>query len=491
MYFRLSVGKRYLAAVAFVLVILLPVLLYLSAPARTAAQETSGPMIPGGLSPRERLMYIASRSPAMAGMIDRMRLLEKTPASASLQELQEPLAEQGSPVVYYWRYVHAYCFVKASSFAPQKVDWYWWGWPDDPIEIDYMGDCHFYIEYGAEYVGDFGGYVGMPESKMITDQWKKGMKFNTSPVDIKAPYYWLGGWNWDCSVEGDCDVPDPGEFTSCNLPDPAGNYDGSTGIFTTKIGPTGADHWRCGYSMEILTNSGADLSVFSPKPGVTHSIIDLTTNKKTTEQIGGTPYELWIYMKGFGIKSPDLPKQSGWDYVNWWLEAVPWHARTNTGMWLDHTDPAWLRGDWSGPYVTEPDNYNACFDEYGDYGCWGGATWAHHNPAWWWSGTDYGPIRLPPSTPKALFQPSSISVTYVKSDAIVDKNWWWEGRDPQAGFLYDFGLWMGYMHKRISFITGDEISFSGNPTNVRATHYGWSMRSDLQLFGAYPDFTYY
>jgi hypothetical protein len=457
-------------------------------------------MIPGRLSPRERLLYIAARSPAMAGMIHRMRLLEKTPASASLQELQEPLAEQRSPVVYYWRYVHALCYVKA-SFAPQKVDWYYWGYdPDDPeapiLAKNYVGDCYFYVDYGAEYVGDFGGYVAMPDPKTITDQWKKGMKFNSGPDDIKAPYYRLNGGNWDCS---DLDTPrdycgglDPSEFTSCKLdPDGAGSYDAGTGTFTTTIGGTDAEHWRCGYWTEILTNSGADLSVFSPKPGVTHSIIDLTTNKPTTKPIADMPYELWIYMKGFGIKSPALPKQSAWDYLDWWLEAPPWLAKTDpitgpTGMWVDHTDPAWQRGLWSGPYISEPTD--ACL---GDYGCWGGARWAHLNPAWVWYGTDYGAIYQPPSTPKALFQPSSISLRYVKSDAIVDKNWWYEERDPQAGFLYDFHMWIGYMHKRISFITGDEIYFSGNPTNVRVTHSGNSIYSDLELFGAYPDFTEY
>jgi len=415
----------------------------------------------------------------MARHIEDLRLMDRTFAEEPNEpEAVMPQDVQYSPVIWAFRYVHAYCFVKG-SFAALKVDWVNWAGQD------YMGDCYFFVVYGAEYYGDFGGYVEMYGDKTITDQWKKGMKFNTSPDDVKAPYYWLDGGNWDCSdPDMDrqyCDNLAASEFTSCNLPDPAGNYDASTGIFTTTIGSTDPDHWYCGSWMEILTSSGADLTVFSPKPKVSSTVTDLTTNKnvKPEQMASGSPYELRINMNGFGIKTPAVKTQSSWDYVDWWFEGTPWHANPDTGMWVTRTDPSWYSGQWSGPFLAgnQPDWCPWTSDEGagGTYGCWGGAEWYHHNTwALYWQDEEgqWHPSNeffWPPSTPKALFPPSSMGLKFVKSDILIGPNF--DGTDTQLGtqgYLYQFHMWIGYSNKGISFITSNDITFSGNPTTVRA-----------------------
>jgi hypothetical protein len=63
--------------------------------------------------------------------------------------------------------------------------------------------------------------------------------------------------------------------------------------------------------------------------------------------------------------------------------------------------------------------------------------------------------------------------------------------DTTRTVLYDFGLEIQYVNKGISFITGDDITFSGNPATVRVTHAGRSVVWDLDLWGMYPEVTYY
>lgn len=89
-------------------------------------------------------------------------------------------------------------------------------------------------------------------------------------------------------------------------------------------------------------------------------------------------------------------------------------------------------------------------------------------------------ICLPPASTKALFDPSSVSFRYVRSelnqpDPVVP------GRP-----LYDFGLSIGYLHKGISFITGGEITMSGAPEDIRVTHGPLDVYSELYLYGEYP-----
>jgi hypothetical protein len=496
------ISRRHLMpilALTICLIIVLPTVLL---PATSKAQSV-GP--PGALSRRDRLGRLAAVSPAMARHIEELRLMDR----AFAQEPNEPedtLPEdvQDAPVIWAWRYVHVYCPV-SGSFAPLKEDWLNWAGQD------YKGDCHFYIDYGAEYYGDFGGYLAMPGDKKITDQWKKGMKFNTAPDDLKAPYYWLSGQNYDCSDtntdRGYCGGKDASEFTaSCTLdPKGAGGYDQNTGRFTTTIGATGEGHWVCGYSMEILTSSGSDLTVFSPKPSVSSTVTDLTTGKnvKPEQMVTDYPYELRINMKGFGIKTPALATQSSWDYVDWWFEGTAWHAQPDSGMWVTRTDPSWYINRWSGPFLATGDQPDWCpwtshEGAGGTYGCWGGAEWYHHNTwANYWQDTDgnwYPSYELfwPPSTTKALFPPSSVGLKFLKSDISIAPNFDGTETEPGTqGYLYQFGMWTGYSNKGISFITSNDISFSGNPTTVRAVTQGQhQVYFDLELYGTYPNRVY-
>jgi len=458
---RLHVSRRdacVIAALGLSLIIILPILIY---PRTTTAQATYGT----GFSSRERLMMIASRFPAFAQMIQETNTLERAPDWVPAGEAGRTpqLLVLDSYKVYYFRYVQAVCYVKASSFAPLKVDWAGWGVPG------YVGDCFFYVQYGARYEGD----IPMPDPKTITDAWKKSMKFNVDPSDLKAPYYWLGGWWWDCS---DPDMPldfrnavcrgDAAEFTACGSV--TGAYDPGSGSFSTTIGDTPGAKWSCGVDMALLTNKGADLSVLSPKPAVKAAEIPKTL-------VPGTRYAMQINMKGFGIKTPAPSKQSSWDKIWWYLEGPPWHVADEVGMWADHIEPYW----W--------------YDAWGDHPgpSWGGAQWYYTNPGW-------NRPYFVPATPTALFQPSSVSLNYKKSDTIVGPNAYDGAKN--TGFLYHAVLDIGYMHKGIGFIIGDRLSFSGNPEEIQPIDCysdpdlgpGWTWVGvywDLQLEAAYPDYT--
>ena len=460
-----------LAAVSLCLTLALPILLF---PAVTATVQTeqSGP------SSSKRLL--TEVSPAALRMITKKHLLERERGAQG----QLPEQEQEAAAIYYWRYVWALCMVK-NNFSPYKVDWYYWSWEywgTSELDKDYLGDCHFYVEYGADYYGDYGGEVTMADDKTITDQWKKGMSFNSGPDDLTQPYYWVvKPTPWDCSddslssdVRNDyCEGKPATDFAKCN--DLDGSYDATTGLFTTTIGYTDAKRWVCGVRMELLTRAGADLTVLSPKPGASYSI----TPKTKPAQIPDTQYELRIDMKGFGIKSPALPKQSSWAKTYLWLEGSGWQTRKDAGMWIDHIDPYYYDHWWSGPFISghEPD---WCMPDEG-YGCYGGAQWYLHNTWNNWQEPDPDLYRWPPATPKALFPPSSVTLKYVQSDHTMEDGW----------VLYDFGVEIEYIYKRISFITGDDVAFSGNPTNVRASHQGRNVQWDLTLSGTYPEVEYY
>jgi len=404
-------------------------------------------------------------------MIGEMHLLEKAPDWVPLRELEPAqLLLLDEWKVYYWRYVQTVCFVKASSFAPQKVNWIYGG-PTPPP--GYVGDCGFYVQYGARYQGD----IDMPDNKTITDAWKKNMAIGVGD-DLSQPYYQL--WQptgWDCSdpnLQDDyrtytCRGEDAGTYSPCDSVE--GSYDKTTGSFNTIIGGTPGEKWSCGVDMGILTKSGADLSVLSPKPGVTHSVVPTPPSSYPGGETGKT-YELWINMKGFGIKSPALSKQSAWNNVWWYLEAPDWQADGDTGMWPEHIDPGWYENAWPDEHLGAPS--------------WGGAEWYAYNPGW---------NRNPPSNPKALLQPSSVSLNYKKSDTTVAPNSFNEAAN--TGFLYHAWMDIGYMYKGISFIVANEPSFSGNPENIQPVQSyhepdGWTYVGpywDLILQAAYPDFT--
>jgi hypothetical protein len=449
----------------------------------------------------------------MARHIEDLRLMDRT----FVEEPNEPEGvirqdEQTAPVIVPWRYVYAYCPVKG-AFAPLKEDW--WNWAGQ----DYIGDCYFYVEYGVEYQDQGSGFgtTAFGTTMTITDQWKKGMKFNTAPDDLKAPCYVLSTMDVDCSDPGlsdkvrnnYCGGQDYTEFAPCHLPSTPefmSAYDAKTGVVKVTINPTDANHWRCFSTVEILTGSGADLSVFSPKPRVSNTVTDLTTNAKVKpEQMvtdGTHPYELRINMKGFGIKTPALTTQSSWNYVDWWIEGTAWQAESDTGMWVTRSDPGWYIGLWSGPFLGgNPDwcPWTSYEGAGGTYGCWGGAEWYHHN-AWanYWQDEEgqWHPsyeLYWPPSTGKALFPPSSVGLKFVKSQGIsLGPNF--DGTDTQPGtqgYLYQFHMYIEYRNKGISFITSNDIAFSGNPVTVRVDTQGRGLVSwNLELYGTYPDRIY-
>jgi len=462
-----------IAAITLCLIVAFPTLFF---PAVTATLPTAQ----DGASPN--ISFRRQVSPAVLAMITSRHAIFFTNEIGAQGRLPEDVQE--APIIWYWRYVWALCHVK-NNFSPYKLNWYYWIWGDwntPELDKNYMGDCHFYVEYGAEYYGDYGGYVEMPEAKTINDQWKKGMKFNNGPDDLTQPYYWVvQPTAWDCSKVDEnspyylseyiCRGLDPGLFSPCP-DDLAGKYYSTTGFFNTTIGSTPDGRWRCGVRMELLTSAGTDVTVLSPKPSVSHSL----TPKTNPWQIPETPYELRIDMKGFGIKSPALTKQSSWKRTYWWLEGNGYQAQENTGMWVDHIDPYYYQYWWSGPY--NPGNVPGwCVTEYG-LGCYGGAQWYVHNTYnnWWRVGPDSDLYFWPPVTPKALFPPSSVTLKYIRSNA--------------QGILYDYGVEIGYANKGISFITAHDISFSGNPTNVRVSHPGDNVQWDLDLLGSYPDAGY-
>jgi hypothetical protein len=364
---------------------------------------------------------MASVSPFMAELIEKAGLLEKASTRAPIQVETEP-QQYGPYTIVYYRWIYATCFVKTSSFAPLRVNWnYYQGVP-------YEGDCVFFVQYTAYYQGS----VVMP-AMTLTDQWKKGMSYASG--DLSKPYYVV---EW--SVAGSA----TGMY-----------YDPSTGLLTMKIGSTSGS-WDAYWYITMLTRNGADMTLFSPKPGVSHTI----TPKTKPDQIAGVQYDLRIAMKSFGIKSPGTRKGSAWQYAEWALEAPYWHVQGDTGMWVEQCDPYW----WWYLSNSHPGPAN------------GRAVWHQFNPP----ALDTRSLAV---APKAVFPPSSVALTYVKNDVLVAPN----GFDGSKGYLYQAYVFISYMGRGFSFVTGDQPSFSGNPLDTQT--YVDSLAANLWYYAAYPDYT--
>ncbi len=421
--------------------------------------------------------YMTEISPRVAQMIRGMHqsgyvYLQEDRAAMGFPDVQE------APLIYYWRYVWAFCFVKQDFSGNNTVNWYYWSWDfwsTPELDKDYIGDCHFYVEYGAEYYGDFGGYVAMAATKKIADTWKTGMVFNSNPDDLDKPYYWVvSPTEWDCSdpsvPRDQCEGGLPAaDFLPCDV---SGLYNPTSGVFTTSIGSTGAGLWQCGIRMEILTKNGIDFSVLSKRPEVSHTITPVTD----PPQIAGKSYQLRVEMTGFDIKSPVLAKQSSWAQTYWWLEGSGWQASKNKGMWLVDQDPYFYQGWWSGPYLAGHES--GCT---ATFGCHAGVQWYLRNTWRNWDPSypyNYNWYLWPPAMPIVHFPPSFAAFKYTKST------------DTTHTF-YNFGLEIKYVHKGISFIIGNDISFSGNPATVRAWQSRRAVQFDLDLVGSYPAPTYY
>ena len=383
-----------------------------------------------------------ARSPIFARLIEDAGLLETAsdvaPVWARSGEGVTP--EASATQIEYWRYVEAICFVKASGFAGLKVDW------KRDLGSTYLGVCVFDIEYGASYTG-----ATPMGNKTITDTWKKGMKFG-----LDQSYAYASGPD-ELDRDDNCD---PGDFS----------YDPSTGAVVTRIGATPGEGWRCGYYMDVIAKSGLDLSVFSPKPSVSGTVFDASTGAKVKPEamVPGNNYTLQVEMKGFAIKTPALPKQSGFEYVWWGLYASRYHAVSDTGMYLENFDPYWA-SSWGGVPPGQKD---------------ASVGWDYLNNVY----AEAVGVSLVPTAPKAIFPPSLMSTSrFEKSDVKLAPNQY--NSTTKAGLLYQVIIDVTYLHKGISFITGNDISFSGTPPGVAPIRYNLDVSWDLYLEAAYPDYT--
>lgn len=467
-------SRTHAALLATLLIIIMILVPLLETTSVTHAKPMPGTS--GITSLKGRMIAIAARSRAFAAMLERTGLLDRAVGSTSEQLELEPMQILHSRTVWYWRYMSQTCFVRPSSFASLKVDWANWGAPG------YIGDCHFYVEYGMYYDGEIDP-VSMGSKILVDTHWKKNMPSPTDPSNLKAPYYWLTPpTSYDCA-NGDCGpTVDPGAFAACDTV--TGLYEPTTGMFTMEIGntnPSGSVYqWQCGVWMEILTNNGLDTKVFSPKPGVSYSILPKTTPEK---QLAGTQYKLTLSMKGFGLQSPVGNTWSDFDYAYWWIEAPPWDADLSScvGMWADAAQPSWRAGRYGYPGHTLEKPLLDCRH-------WGGATWKHYNDAWNYYTDDNGrEIHELPTTPKILFPPSSVSIDYESAGGTtVAPNWYDD--TTGAGFFYDVQMNVGYVHKAASFISDGELQFSA-PNNPEISGKDGRIYLDMNFYGAYPDFT--
>jgi hypothetical protein len=439
---------RAIPVLGFVVIILLPIFLT-AAPWTVNAQEAPEVIgSPAKLSPRQQLLYVMARSPIFASLIEDAGLLETAsdvvPSWGRSGEGVAPESPSATQIEY-WRYLNVICFVGASSFASLKVDWRQYLYFNSPSS---PGDCIFYIEYGAEYTGT----TPMPGDKTILDTWKKGMKFTPG-----QPYM----------------IP-PGadaEFDDYNNCVAKGIWWDYTGIVHAVIGATPGEHWRCGRKFTVITKNGLDLSVLSPKPKLSGTVIDVSTGKtvKPESMVPGSWYTLQVETKSFAIKSPALRKQSEFEYAEIVLVASGHHAVSGTGMYVENVDPyTYWSVIGSPPGATDAQ-----------------ANWLGYNNAYGGAGV----TPLAPSTPKVIFPPTLMTTAkFQKSDTKIAPNTY----DPtaNAGELYAAYIDVSYLHKGISFITANDISFSGNPPGVTPIRYDRDVAWYLSLWAAYPDYTY-
>jgi len=436
----------------FALIILSPILI-VAVPGAVKAQ--SSPTVTGSpakLSPKQRLVYVMAAFPVFESLIEDTGLLDAMsdvpPASSRLGEGVAPEAPTATQIEY-WRDVTVNCFVRASSFASLKVDWE--GTPG--VGESYLGDCIFAIEYGAEY-GE-GGTTAMPGDKVITDTWKRGLE-----EGFDEPYL-IQMHSTEFDDHGNCD----GVYF---------DYDPTTGAVEIRIGATPGAHWRCGSRLAVIARSGLDSSVFSPKPRVSSTVLDADTGEKVKPEDMATDawYTLQLEMKSFAIKTPALPKQSGFRYAQIGLIASRYHAVPDTGMYLENIDPYW----YSIVSGMPPGQTNA------------EAYWTFWNNVYAETGGAPLFVTPPPSTPKVIFSPSLMTTTeFQKSNAVVGPN----NYDPgtNTGKLYSAYIYLVYLHKGISFITGNDIQFSGNPPDIAPIRYNLDVQWSLLLQAGYPDYT--